>query len=93
MTSEPDPVALNDVTDLTRLLKANALDALLRADAGHPCGCHGTFTCSGNTHLDEQALPAAEQVLLRRARILALQRQVNATEHSARPTRRPLPRD
>jgi hypothetical protein len=81
--TEPIPVALNDVTDVIRLLETNALGPLLRRGDAEGCSCMGTFHCNGNSPVDMEALPQSEQLTLKKARVRELQRQVEEAERQS----------
>jgi hypothetical protein len=83
--TQPDPVALNDLADVVRLLQSNRLGPLLRA-ADPGCNCMGSYTCTGRSTVDDlQALPMSDQVTIKKARIRELQRQIDDAEQLAKP--------
>jgi hypothetical protein len=79
--TEPDPVALNDLADVVRLLQSNRFGRLLMNADAADCNCMGSYTCTGRSTLDDvEALPMADQITLKKARVRELQRQIDDAE-------------
>jgi len=85
--TRPDPVALNDVADLVRLLKDGGIAELLTEsgvarDCGTRCACNNSECgCRGKVYkLEEEELTPSELETLKKKRIKELQQQIQDAE-------------